>query len=241
MYAREVKKTISIGNSLLSSSPVTGKIIGFLYTNLPSFRSYLMNSNFSAIQELQLNQKLALFLDAQSRNFEFSSKKVSPLYFSFIKDVDLSNSHGKPDIGVFLGAKGYSSNEAFFHIECKRLPTPSSGGRSEREYVRGNNVDGGIERYKKEKHGAGLPESAMIAYIQTGNVSDWFSRINQWVNELIELNPDKEIVWSTNDMLTKPRLRSKRYFDTGAYYRSLNSRINYDTIVLHHFWIQLTN
>jgi hypothetical protein len=240
MYAKQVRKTIAIGNNSLDAVPVSNKVVNFLRANLPLFKTYLANSAFEDSQEPLINQKLSTFLDSQSRNFEFTSKKVSPLYFHFCKDADLRDSRRKPDIGVFLGSKQASSNEPFFHIECKRLPTPLSGGRSEKEYVRGNDTDGGIERFKKEKHGSSIAFSAIVGYVERDSFDDWFSRVNGWIMEFASSSPDTDIAWTSEDILSK-QPNAMRSGNDIICFRSTNSRITYAPIVLYHFWINFSN
>jgi hypothetical protein len=98
-----------------------------------------------------------------------------------IKFIFTNQSQRKADIGVKLG-KGYNANnrKPFCWVEAKRLPTPKKYNRDEREYVfvsqekingkkkyKGN---GGIQRFKENKHAENLPYSIMIGYIQEQDV-----------------------------------------------------------------------
>jgi hypothetical protein len=239
MYGKSIQKTISLGHNNLKASIIIDKVIAFLILHLPNFNSHLHASAFTELLEKPINQKLALFLESQSRGYEFSTGTISPLYFLFIKDTDLNSSRRQPDIGVFLGSSGVTINEAFFHIECKRLPTPLKGGRLESEYARGGNNDGGIERFKKELHGASLSVGAMVAYIQKDDYLVWHKRVNGWIKNFMDANPDDNITWSKDDLLSNSS-NNQSEKSSLKIYKSKNSRINYPPIILYHFWIPLS-
>lgn len=50
--------------------------------------------------------------------------------------------------------------------------------------MKGENKNGGIERFKIEKHGRGLPESDLVAFIRNKNFDYWLENVNIWVTEL---------------------------------------------------------
>ena len=91
--------------------------------------------------------------------------------------------------------------QPFFTIEAKRLPPPekdNKGESREKEYVQGRS--GGVERYKEDVTAEGLPESAIVGYIQRENCSHWFTEINQWIKDL-EPKSDSSIQWNSSDLL----------------------------------------
>lgn len=134
-------------------------------------------------------------------------------------------SKGKPDIHYTFAEQG-KSHEPTFVVEAKRLPPPEK--HREKEYVYGRtpsgNPNGGIERFKLEKHGVGLKECGLLGYIEADTYEIWLKRINEWI---LDLQPK----WSTDECLT---LNSEnKYFSR---YSSKCHRQN-ETINLHHFWL----
>jgi hypothetical protein len=141
------------------------------------------------------------------------------------------------DISVY----NTSSYEDFCWIEAKRLPTPEAGTkRDEREYVivsqeKVNGVkkfkgNGGIQRFKENKHAHKLPFSIMIGYIQEKDASYWLEKINGWIRELINTNAG---CWDKSEYLWKYTLgRCDKYLST-------HGRKDKTSITLHHYWITL--
>jgi len=94
---------------------------------------------------------------------------------------------------IFLGTKGipdihfYKKEEGITHyplfvVEAKRLPAPKKS--REKEYITGNNENGGIERFKIEKHGKELPACGMLGYVEKEDFLFWKKCINSWIAEL---------------------------------------------------------
>jgi hypothetical protein len=129
------------------------------------------------------------------------------------------------DIGVYRGSI------LFFTIEAKVLPTPKgtkSYPRNEFEYVYGKG--GGVERFKKNKHGLDdennlLVENGMIAFVKENDFDFWLQKTNQWINDA---------TWSKSEKLKKV------YFRTTAKLKSKHKRIDSSEVVLHHFWIKVS-
>ena len=126
---------------------------------------------------------------------------------------------------------------AFFVMEAKRLPTPTPPKSREKEYVEGNL--GGIERFKKGQHGTGLAKSAMVAYIQKETCAHWLTKINGWIQDLIDTSTSPDILWQPNDLLT-----FQNQFDTTSKYQSKNARVyngKTDDIQLSHYRLPLND
>lgn len=151
-----------------------------------------------------------------------------------------SNQARPADIGVFIGRQ-YSSYNArkFCWIEAKRLPTPKSNDRDEREYVfvdhsqnrfKGN---GGIERFKLNKHGEGLPVAIMFGYVQSNTFEYWEEKVNQWLQTYSSVAPCYQ-----DEKLVRINSLSNRF-------QSKHLRINYknnkqiNDIFIYHFWISM--
>lgn len=206
-------------------------VVEFIETQLDIFR----NKNLGEISTVEdtLNEKLCILLqrNIEARPYFFKSEKI--------QDFDSGRS-AKTDIGVLSIAeqilvldRKYGENEAFFEIECKRLPTP--GHNRKKEYVIGHTKPtGGIERFKKDIHGKNLRYAAIIGYIQKKDANHWYLKINDWVNERITAEPD---FWKDDDKLKKQtRLNGIDRFT------SKNLRLKPDRIInLFHFWVDITD
>ncbi|MDY9917323.1 MAG: hypothetical protein U2P89_00430 [Proteiniphilum sp.] len=141
------------------------------------------------------------------------------------------------DISVYKIASYY---EDFCWIEAKRLPTPDAGNtRDEQEYVivsqdkvngkkkfRGN---GGIQRFKEGKHASKHSRAIMIGYIQLYDPVFWVNKINGWISNLIEQEPE---FWNENDYL-QDEMAGKCYTYTSTHKR----KHGLNQITLKHFWI----
>lgn len=133
--------------------------------------------------------------------------------------------HGIPDIYYSFLELG-RNYEPVFIMEAKRLPTP--GNNRIREYVTGQtlagNPNGGIERFKMERHGKGLLNCGILAYIEDDSFETWLQRINDWICEL-------SAPWSQEE-----KLELVLIVDKLAYLNSVAIR-EADKLKLHHFWI----
>jgi len=114
-----------------------------------------------------------------------------------------------------------------FSVECKRLPSPQKA--REKEYVIGDNNNGGIERYKTEKHGKGLYECGLLGFIEKENSKYWLKEINNWLENLSKV--DK--IWKQDEILSKIESKKDFYF-----LKSIAHRKKGD-INLNHLWVKL--
>jgi hypothetical protein len=138
---------------------------------------------------------------------------------------------GIPDIHYSFNEENIE-NEPIFIIEAKRLPTPTK--EREKEYVVGKtqngNPNGGIERFKLEKHGKGLNECGIIGYVEKHDFDYWYTQINLWIQELSVIEKSK---WSIDECLNKIEFNQN-----STYCHSLVIRSN-QNLKLHHFWIKI--
>ena len=185
------------------------KVIEFLINKLPDFHY----SNTSDAEE-DISQELIIYLQriAISENVLFFFK------------AEYKEGKRKVDFGI-LWAQSFSDSKAFFVIEAKRLPARDK--ESEKEYVFGNY--GGMERFKRNLHGVGLSQSAIIGYVQKKDFSLWHTEINSWITEVIVSNG----LWTLADKL------SGSYTKQLAIFTSKNLRIDETVIQLTHLWIKL--
>lgn len=117
---------------------------------------------------------------------------------------------------------------SIYSVESKRLPSPETS--REKEYVIGDKNNGGIERYKTEKHGKGLTECGMLGYIQDNDFKHWHTTINGWINDLAKI---PKTVWRNDEVLSE--IESNTGF---CILKSIAHR-NSDDISLIHLWILL--
>ena len=102
---------------------------------------------------------------------------------------------GIPDF-AFLPLEEGESLKPFFVVEAKLLPAPEAS--REKEYVMGKKENGGIERFKLGKHGAGLSCCGLLAFMSNHDKTYWMENINRWIVEFSKMNPD---FWSPNEVL----------------------------------------
>lgn len=164
---------------------------------------------FIAQNTVQL-QKLStsLMVAAQYRDIYHKTKGIPDVFYSMIEE---GRDH-KPS----------------FVMEAKRLPTPTS--TREKEYVVGKtttgNPNGGIERFKLGKHGAGHSHCGMLAFVQKEEYPYWLKNINSWIAELYP-------VWSESELL-----KLQKNYSHYSHYKSKAER-DKDEVNLDHFWIKI--
>ena len=169
--------------------------------------------------EKDLNQNFSLCMNTKAKDelFTFSNE---------YKDIILATPH-KVDFGVVIDGE----TEAFFVLEAKRLNTSLPKAR-EKEYIVGKL--GGIERFKKEKHGKSLTHVGMIAYVQTDNSGIWLDKINDWIDEEITSPTSSELTWVNKDKLVIDK-EEAIYSTYSSTHQCLTKDIN-----MYHVWIDLT-
>jgi len=183
------------------------RILVFLKSSLIEFENEFKTAQLHIHREDEISGQLALFFQSRAMN--------ENLLFDFNPKVGV-------DFGIHISPMQLGAKPIFI-VEAKRL------SKSHKDYVK--NPNGGIERFKREQYGFGkhLNQSAMIGYIQQENKAYWETRINSWIEELIE--SDTDIIWNNNDKLIPNSPISD--------FVSSHYRINEKPIILFHFWIFL--
>ena len=163
----------------------------------------------------------------------------------FVEQVEVFvKSH--PNIGVknqysdtFYGTKGIPDfyfhkveegvhNEPIMVWEAKILST-SLGAKREKEYVIGDKNNGGIERYKTEKHGKRLNECGLLGFVEDKDFNHWNKTINNWINDLVTTTKD----WNNDETLLE--VESNTDF---CVLKSIAHRKT-DDINLTHLWVSI--
>lgn len=203
-------------------------ILHTIKTSIPNFKSYIATQVQSReLNEDELTQILVEQIEIQIRMSDFPFSVNSQF-----RDI-YEGSSGVSDF-YFHPIEEGKSTQSIFSVESKRLPAPTKD--REKEYVIGTinkntgkkRKNGGIERYKLEIHGKGLPECGLIGFIENENYIHWKSRINNWIIDLAT----KEQLWKEDEILTE-REQNKDYIYLLSHAHSINSR----DLLLHHIWI----
>lgn len=137
---------------------------------------------------------------------------------------------------IWIGHRRYGSFDMLVPIECKRLPTPASKDRDEREYLHtSKGTTGAVQRFKAGHHGAAHQMAAIIGYVQTENIDTWFARVDTWVDALALTSVAG---WSSGDRLKFDRhdLHSRLAVLTSEHQRPGGL----PTIALRHVWIEFS-
>jgi len=207
---RVVEFSIAKGSTISS-------ILHFLEAKLPTF---VERFDGSLINEDEITQECCIYLNREARNKNFM------FHFQY----KYNGSRRSSDMSI-ISAETYANTKPLFVIEAKRLPTP--GSRRSKEYVRGNL--GGIERFKRELHGANLTCGALLGFIQKETAAFWHVMVTEWITDLIATNTDNTIKWEDTDQLTPYAMKK---FVTK--YVSNSQRASGTMITLYHYWLDLT-
>jgi hypothetical protein len=200
------------------SSDIIPDIINFIDFELPKLakeKCFNKNTNEDRLTEIFFIH----IYNAQIHNTRLGS-------ISFLLQKTQYGS-SKVDMAVLTG---YTT--VLFTIEAKVLPKQKENKKApEHDYVYAGTSSGGIQRFKKGKHGVDnnnkpLPESGVIAYIKENDFDYWLNIVNQWI---------LQAGWRDSEKL------EKIYFKSIARLISKHSRQTKqpDTpdITLHHFWV----
>jgi hypothetical protein len=187
--------------------------------------------------EERLNAQLCKYLNVAASN------RFPMVYFhheekqSGIRRVDIS---ALPKEGTILSLTYHSIYDPFLVFEGKRLPAPSRD--REREYVSGRaKRSGGIQRFKLALHGAKQRTAVIVGYVQSGNLREWLSTINGWIENEVENKDALEEDWSLAEQLLdfKEDLGLRVAVSSSAHTRD-KSAISRE-IQLRHFWVAMAN
>jgi len=197
--------------------------------NIMYFFENIINKFISEVEdddnEESLTQKLVQLSNAEDS------------MWVFVQENKNKKIRSKEDIGISPKSK---PTKVFFVLEAKRLNSNKSYNKRRKEYVVGRYdkekyIDsGGIERFKKDKHGANLKLSGMIGYLETENFESWKDKINGWIDDEISTPTSKELSWDFDDKLVEQNkmIQTARFIST-------HNRLSETKINLTHLWIKL--
>lgn len=213
------------------TTSVAERTLEFVFSELANWRDDPDRPSEDA--EERLNAQLCKFLNVAASNrfpmvfFHYEEKQTRS------RRVDIS---ALPKRAILLGLTYHSIYDPFLVLEGKRLPAPSTD--REREYVTGHTrKSGGIQRFKLALHGASQTRAAIIGYVQSGNLREWLSKINQWIRDEAENKDVSGEDWSLAEQLLG--------FNEDASLRVANSSSEHvrdspavsPQIQLRHFWV----
>jgi hypothetical protein len=138
---------------------------------------------------------------------------------------------GVPDFYFFI-CEETIEHPPLYVVEAKRLPSPGKKLRK-REYVIGGKNNGGIERYKSEKHGKGFCKSGMLGFVEKKTFLYWHETINSWIKDIAQVDN----IWKDDEILNMAN-QNDHYCEL----YSVAHRNSGDTdIALCHWWIKCEN
>jgi hypothetical protein len=221
-----------MGNSIFVTNGAQGKfptikpnstlgiILQSIYDSYSPFLTALSNHpNKNLSNEKALVQEFVTQNDIQLR------KHINALRIEKEYTDNFYGTRGIPDF-AYLPLEEGVSHEPLFIVEAKILPAPDNITIREKEYVIGNNKNGGIERFKIGKHGIGVNFCGLIGFIKDDQATnDWIQKINSWIIEKCNNEP---LFWSSDETLQEAP-NSKDIV-------SLVKRES-DSIVLYHFFV----
>lgn len=220
MIAEESLTLGEIPNVSISNKNVVLIINDLIKQTVPNFKTYLA-LGFHKKKQLNEDEFTQLF----TKQAQILIRKENLPFNIELEYKDVYNlSKGFSDFFFYPNEQNVST-ASIFSVECKRLPSPEKN--REKEYVIGDKINGGIERYKKEKHGKGLNECGLLGFIEKEESKQWLTRINCWIEDLAK----SDTTWNINEKLTEFESRTDY-----CYLKSIAHRKT-DVISLDHIWI----
>jgi len=222
MIAEEDFSNIEQPKISIPKTNVISLIIESMKESVPHFKSYIAsgyhkkkNLNEDELTQIYIEQAQILI---SKRGYPFN---INSQY----RDI-YNLSKGFSDFYFYPNEQGVST-QSIFSVECKRLPAPETA--REKEYVYGTNNNGGIERYKTEKHGKGLNDCGLLGFIEKDNPKQWQSKINKWITD-ISLTDN---TWASDETLSELESQVDYCFLESIAHRKNNK------IKLVHLWINM--
>jgi len=138
-----------------------------------------------------------------------------------------NQSKGFSDFFFYLNEQNVKLS-SIYSVESKRLPSPVIS--REKEYVIGDKNNGGIERYKSEKHGKGLSECGLLGFVEDQGFKYWHVSVNGWIDDLCKL---PATTWKSDELLYESQYAS----DYSVFHSVAHRRT--DDVDLMHLWISI--
>lgn len=222
MIAEENFSNIELPKISIPKTKVISLIIESMKESVPHFKTCIasgfhkkINLNEDELTQIYIEQAQILIrkhdypfnINSQYRDIHNLSKGFSDFYF-------YPSEHGV-------------STQSIFSVESKRLPAPKSA--REKEYVYGTSNNGGIERYKTEKHGKGLNVCGLLGFIEQDTPKHWLTTINKWILDIASTSK----TWANDEALSELELQIDYCFLESIAHRTTSD------IRLKHLWINI--
>lgn len=218
----------------LGANTSVNEILLFIQRHLEIFSGKYTGSGIE--NEWGLNQELDILLNIYAR-------KEQCLFFfekEYMENPKDGNS-AKVDFGVITWNSIYCDiPRVILVVEAKRLDHIDA--HRQKEYLVGREENGkykpcgGVERFKLGIHGQTLQYGVLIGYVQVHDFQYWHRKINTWIGELFQGENPTAIRWLEQDKL----IQLDQTKNTTKF-RSQNSRLKMDSIVLFHLWVNLVD
>ena len=222
----------------ITEGPTTSLVertLEFVFSELATWRDDPDRPREDA--EERLNAQLCKYLNVAA------SGRFPMVYFHHeekqagIRRVDMS---ALSKAGIVLGLTYHSIYDPFLVLEGKRLPAPSAD--REREYVTGGTKkSGGIQRFKLALHGGQQSTAAIIGYVQSGTLSDWLSRVNQWIGDEAGSKNELGEEWSLAEQLLEFKEDARLHTALSSSVHARDKSAISSKIQLRHFWVAMVN
>lgn len=208
-------------NIELPKNRITALVKECMVETVTHFRSYLRsgfvkktNLNENALSQEYTKQAQILI---RSKNYPFN---IEGQY----QDV-YNDSKGFSDFFFYPNEQNVELS-SIYSVESKRLPSPEVSRK--KEYVIGDRGNGGIERYKSERHGKGLFECGLLGFVEEGDFKHWHSTINDWINDLTVISNS---TWKITEVLSEVECNADYCIMRSIAHRQA------DNINLVHLWV----
>lgn len=230
-----VARSGALGTGIHLPGEWLGALVTFIGGVLPDWRDDPVRE--AATGETKLTAQLCARLNSASRHapgWDFLQfRREEPDETDGRRAIDLAVAPS----GEVIWMKGreYTEYRTLLPIECKRLPTPSSSDRDEREYLISRfSSTGGVQRFKAGHHGAAHGRAAMIGYVQAHDIGHWQAEVDSWIDGIVK---DATENWSATDKLALIAHDSLRRL--AALRSRHNRRAGLEPIQIDHLWIEM--
>ncbi|MEQ8172958.1 MAG: hypothetical protein ABRQ38_29005 [Candidatus Eremiobacterota bacterium] len=203
-----------------------GKTISFIVKTIKEVPAYFISALKNPEITQPLNENKLTQILVEQINAVLYKKELSISAQNQYNDLFYSTK-GIPDIYFSEIEKG-KTNKPLFIVESKILPAPPPKIR-EKEYVIGENKNGGIERFKIERHGKGLNECGLVGFVENDSFDFWKNKVNGWINDI----SNDDDFWNEDETVIM-----KENTNISAFLHSIAHRKEANDLLLYHFWIK---